>query len=201
MYNRRMSILLLDSRHPLCVPLDVVVHHQPSIAYTDAVPGEVQQALSKLGASSANDGNQAELLVAVDAAEPLVAARIAAGEQVVAAGASISVAQQVMGAAVARGEWERAQTHVTLLPYLHEEVAEFDQAVRHGTPEQVCDELSDVLLQVLFHAEIASSFEFDDVAAAFVRKMRARAPYLFDGSTGIVPLAVQTDAWEAGKVQ
>ena len=65
-------------------------------------------------------------------------------------------------------------------------------------------ELADVLLQVLFHAEIADergAFDFGDVAAAFVAKMRSRAPYLFDGSTGLVDQATQDRLWAEGKAR
>lgn len=148
-------------------------------------------------------GDSAELLVTTNLADADVAARIADGEQVLRAGASTSVddAVAVMREAVARGEWERSQTHVSLLPYLQEEVAEFIDAVHAGDAEELKQELADVLLQVLFHAELAQDFDFFDCAAAFVNKMRARAPYLFDGSTGVVPVDVQESAWEAGKIQ
>ena len=65
-------------------------------------------------------------------------------------------------------------------------------------------ELSDLLLQILFHAELASergAFDFSDVADAFVQKMRRRAPYLFDGSTGPVDKATQDRLWEEGKAR
>lgn len=200
MYNRRMSVLLLDAKYPSCMPIDVVSRHRESIAYTPQVPTEVRIALAQLGVHRVAGG---ELLLAMDAAEPDAAARIARGERVLRAGVPSPVARavSVMRQAVARGEWERAQTHISLLPYLHEETAEFDAAVRSGNAENLRDELADVLLQVLFHAELAEDFAFDDVAAAFVAKMRARAPYLFDGSTGLVPIEVQTEAWEAGKTQ
>ncbi len=108
-----------------------------------------------------------------------------------------------MHAARVRGEWERAMTHESLLPYLEEEAREFADAVRSSAPDsELRSELGDVLLQVLFHAEIASergAFDFDGVAASFVEKMRSRSPYLFDGSTGPVPVADQERFWAEGK--
>ena len=80
---------------------------------------------------------------------------------------------------------------------------EFAAAVEEGASEsELCTELGDVLLQVLFHAEIAArrgAFDFGDVATSFVRKMRSRAPYLFDGSTGVVSVERQDTLWARGK--
>jgi len=79
--------------------------------------------------------------------------------------------------------WKAEQTHASLVPYLHEETAELAEAIEHGTPEQVCEELGDVLLQVFFHAvvaEQAGDFTIDDVAAGITAKMRRRNPHVFD---------------------
>lgn len=89
-------------------------------------------------------------------------------------------AVDIMAAARRTGQWEARQTHKSLLPYLIEETYEFVDAVNEGG--DIRSELSDLLLQVLFHAEIAEDFDFDDVATDFILKMRARQPYLFDGS-------------------
>ena len=108
-------------------------------------------------------------------------------------------ARQTMATARRIGEWEREQTHASLLPYLEEESAEFAAAVRNREPEsEILKELGDIFLQVLFHAEI-SAFSLDDVAQSFVTKMRARAPYLFDGTTEIVDVDTQERLWRAGK--
>lgn len=122
---------------------------------------------------------------------------------------NIVEAARTMVCALEIGEWERSMTHVSLLPYLEEEAFEFASAVREqersATPESeenLKKELSDVFLQVLFHAELArrrGAFDLGDVAAAFVDKMRSRAPYLFDGTDSIVPIAEQERLWQAGK--
>ena len=108
-----------------------------------------------------------------------------------------------MAKAVRQGQWEAGQSHASLLPYLREETEEFAEAVRAGASDaQLLAELGDVLLQILFHAEIASrrgAFTFDDVAGAFVAKMRSRAPYLFDGTTGLVDEDEQDRMWAQGK--
>jgi MazG family protein len=83
-----------------------------------------------------------------------------------------------------RCEWDRAQTHQSLRPYLIEEVHELDDAIRGGDTAHMRDELGDVLLQVLFHsviAEEAGEFDAGDVAAALIDKMRRRHPHLYGG--------------------
>src|SRR5919201_6254386 len=83
-----------------------------------------------------------------------------------------------------RCDWDRAQTHDSLRPYLIEETHELDEAIRSGDATQIRDELGDVLLQVLFHsviAEEAGEFDAGDVAAALIEKMRRRHPHLYGG--------------------
>jgi len=82
----------------------------------------------------------------------------------------------------ARCEWDAAQTHESLRPYLIEEAHELDDAIRLGNDKLVREELGDVLLQVLFHsvmAEERGAFSFADVAAGLITKMKARHPHLY----------------------
>jgi len=82
----------------------------------------------------------------------------------------------------ARCDWDHAQTHDSLRPYLIEEAHELDDAIRAGEPGPMRDELGDMLLQVLFHAVIAEErgeFAARDVPAALVAKMKRRHPHLF----------------------
>jgi len=82
----------------------------------------------------------------------------------------------------ARCDWDAAQTHESLRPYLLEEAHETDDAIRSRDDRQLRDELGDVLLQVLFHAVIAEergAFSAGDVAAALVAKMKGRHPHLY----------------------
>jgi nucleoside triphosphate diphosphatase len=85
-----------------------------------------------------------------------------------------------------RCEWDAAQTHETLRPYLIEEAHEVDDAIRSGSDQQLREELGDLLLQVLFHSVLAEergAFTFQDVADGFITKMKARHPHLYgDGS-------------------
>ena len=55
--------------------------------------------------------------------------------------------------------WDREQTHESLKPYLIEEVYEVLEAIDKGAPEALADELGDLLLQVVLHAQIASEYE------------------------------------------
>lgn len=81
-----------------------------------------------------------------------------------------------------RCEWDAAQTHESLRPYLLEEAHELDDAIRLGDDELLREELGDLLLQVLFHSVLAEErtvFAFHDVAAALIGKMKARHPHLY----------------------
>jgi MazG family protein len=82
----------------------------------------------------------------------------------------------------ARCDWDAAQTHDSLRPYLLEEAHELDDALRAKSDSAIRDELADVLLQVLFHSVIAEergAFDANDVATTLVTKMRARHPHLY----------------------
>ena len=84
----------------------------------------------------------------------------------------------------ARCEWDAAQTHESLRPYLVEEAHELDDALREGDDGAMREELGDVLLQVLFHSVVAEqrgAFDVGDVAGALIAKMRARHPHLYGG--------------------
>ena len=81
-----------------------------------------------------------------------------------------------------RCEWDAAQTHETLRPYLIEEAHEVDEALMEGNDARLREELGDLLLQILFHAVIAEergAFGMHDVAEGFVTKMKGRHPHLY----------------------
>jgi len=78
--------------------------------------------------------------------------------------------------------WDRKQTHQSLLKYLFEEAAEFRQSVRKKDYPNMEEELGDILLQVLFHAQLAREegrFTIDDVVKTLVRKLTLRHPHVF----------------------
>lgn len=84
-------------------------------------------------------------------------------------------------------EWDLAQTFSTIAPYTIEEAYEVADAIAGGDSAAICDELGDLLLQVVFHSQIAADaglFGFDDVATAISDKMERRHPHIFgDGKT------------------
>jgi MazG family protein len=87
-----------------------------------------------------------------------------------------------------RCEWDAAQTHASLRPYLVEEAHELDDALRDGNDALIQEELGDVLLQVLFHCVVAEergAFDIGDVAGGLVDKMQRRHPHLFGGGVRV----------------
>jgi tetrapyrrole methylase family protein/MazG family protein len=95
--------------------------------------------------------------------------------------------------AVGGCEWDRAQTHDTLRQYLVEETHEVIDAIRGGDPDSLCEELGDLLLQILFHAQIASEngqFDIGDVISSISEKMVRRHPHVFAEATAETPEAV-----------
>ena len=81
-----------------------------------------------------------------------------------------------------RCDWDAAQTHESLRPYLIEEAHEVDEALQARDDARLREELGDLLLQILFHAVIAEergAFGMHDVAEGFVTKMKGRHPHLY----------------------
>ncbi len=92
--------------------------------------------------------------------------------------------------------WDRAQTHASLLKYLKEETQEVCDAVRKKDFDNLEEELGDVLLQVLFHANMAREaglFSIDDVLATLKRKLIVRHPHVFgkDRAKKLTPAEVK----------
>lgn len=82
--------------------------------------------------------------------------------------------------------WDREQTHLSLTPYLVEEAYEVKEAVEAEDDEGLVDELGDVLLQVVFHAEIGDEegyFNWRDIVTAICEKMIRRHPHVFSDVT------------------
>ena len=78
--------------------------------------------------------------------------------------------------------WDAEQTHESLVGYLVEETLEVVEAIEQGSDAALVEELGDLLLQVVFHAEIAAQqgrFTIDDVASGIADKLIARHPYVF----------------------
>ena len=78
--------------------------------------------------------------------------------------------------------WDREQTHDTLKPFLIEEAYELLDAVDRRRDDELCEELGDVLLQIMLHAQIGAedgAFDVADVASGLSRKLVTRHPHVF----------------------
>lgn len=99
--------------------------------------------------------------------------------------------------------WDVEQTFRTIAPYTIEEAYEVDDAIRRGDFEALRDELGDLLLQVVFHAQMAQEaghFDFAAVASAICDKLVRRHPHVF-GDAEVRTAAEQLDAWEEEKAR
>jgi len=97
--------------------------------------------------------------------------------------------------------WDVAQNFATIAPYTIEEAYEVADAIQRGDLDDLRDELGDLLLQVIFHAQMAREagiFDLADVANAISDKMVRRHPHVF-GDTRIATAEAQTRAWEEHK--
>ena len=77
--------------------------------------------------------------------------------------------------------WDRKQTHESIKKHVVEEAYELVEAIDSGDNQKIADESGDVLLQVVFHAQIAAEeggYDIDDVTDAICRKMIHRHPHL-----------------------
>ena len=97
--------------------------------------------------------------------------------------------------------WDRAQTHESLRTYLLEETYEVVDAIERKDPAALKDELGDLLLQVLFHAQLAAErgrFSIDDVLTELHDKLVRRHPHVFGTAKADSPEQVVVN-WEALK--
>ena len=98
--------------------------------------------------------------------------------------------------------WDREQTFRTIAPYTIEEACEVADAIERGAIDELAGELGDLLLQVVYHAQMAEEtgeFAFADVVRAISDKMVRRHPHVFGAQPG-TPLADPADVdWEAIK--
>jgi nucleoside triphosphate diphosphatase len=102
--------------------------------------------------------------------------------------------------------WTKDQTHKSLTPYLIEEAYETADMIDQGKyDETLRDELGDLLLQIVFHAEIArerKSFGFDDVAQAIVDKLERRYPTILGDEPNTLKTPEEIDRrWEEIKAE
>ena len=94
--------------------------------------------------------------------------------------------------------WDRAQTHETLTKYMTEEAQEAVDAMRKGDNENLCEELGDVLLQVVLNAQLGAedgAFTIDDVIQGISEKMIRRHPWVF-GDVDVNSIDENVSLWE-----
>jgi len=99
--------------------------------------------------------------------------------------------------------WDIEQSFDTIAPYTIEEAYEVADAIARGDLEALKDELGDLLLQVVYHAQMASErerFDFDDVADAITRKMIRRHPHVFEDPSRREEF-LATDLWRRIKAE
>ena len=99
--------------------------------------------------------------------------------------------------------WDREQTHQSLARHLLEETHETLEAIDQGDPDRLREELGDVLLQVVFHAEMArqeGAFDVDDVAEGITAKLVRRHPHVF-GDVEVDSAAEVLVNWERIKAE
>ncbi|PIO98215.1 nucleoside triphosphate pyrophosphohydrolase [Pleomorphomonas carboxyditropha] len=99
--------------------------------------------------------------------------------------------------------WDVQQTFETIAPYTIEEAYEVAEAIARGDRHDICDELGDLLLQVVFHARMAEeegAFAFPDVVEAVTRKMIRRHPHVFGPAEARTPHLVK-GLWEKIKAE
>jgi ATP diphosphatase len=97
--------------------------------------------------------------------------------------------------------WDLEQDFASIAPYTIEEAYEVADAIARGDMDELRDELGDLLLQVVFHAQMAGEgglFDYEAVAASISDKMIRRHPHVFGDET-IATAKAQTGAWERQK--
>ena len=102
--------------------------------------------------------------------------------------------------------WDRDQTHASLRPFLLEETYEVLEAIEGGTPHDLCEELGDVLFEVVFMSHIseeAGDFTVGDAIDAICDKLVRRHPHVFARQTGDAPLTSGQviEKWETLKAR
>jgi nucleoside triphosphate diphosphatase len=100
--------------------------------------------------------------------------------------------------------WDLEQNFATIAPYTIEEAYEVVEAITRGDLDDLCGELGDLLLQVVFHARMAeekNAFAFGDVVEAISRKMIRRHPHVFADKDGKLTPAHVKGVWDQIKAE
>lgn len=99
--------------------------------------------------------------------------------------------------------WDLEQDFKSIVPHTLEEAYEVAQTIESGDLDELCDELGDLLFQVIFYAQLAQergAFDFGDVVAAVSDKIVRRHPHVF-GTAEMPDAVAQRRAWEAIKAE
>ncbi|HZO93438.1 MAG TPA: nucleoside triphosphate pyrophosphohydrolase [Candidatus Baltobacteraceae bacterium] len=99
--------------------------------------------------------------------------------------------------------WDREQTHASLVRYLIEETFEVVDAIEHGSDGELCEELGDLLFQIVFHSQLATErgkFSVADVIDGLSNKMIRRHPHVF-GDVAVADVDAVWANWEQLKSQ
>jgi MazG family protein len=119
---------------------------------------------------------------------------------------NISTLQAIMAALrtpITGCPWDLEQDFASIAPYTIEEAYEVADAIERGSKADLCEELGDLLLQPIYHAQMASedgSFTFEDVVESVVKKMIRRHPHVF-GDAKTRAAGVAAGFWEANKAK
>ena len=99
--------------------------------------------------------------------------------------------------------WDKEQTLHSIIPCTIEEVYEVAEAIESGSAQDLCEELGDLLFQIVFYARIsaeAGNFDFNDVIDNAVEKLTRRHPHVF-GDRQAITTEQQQRAWEQHKIR
>ncbi len=110
---------------------------------------------------------------------------------------------EIMGRLRRSCPWDREQTHETLVRYLIEETYEVVDAIEGDEPAELCEELGDLLFQVVFHAQLGTErgrFSIADVVDGLANKMVRRHPHVF-GDQAVASVADVLSNWDQLKAQ
>jgi ATP diphosphatase len=100
--------------------------------------------------------------------------------------------------------WDLEQNFASIAPYTIEEAYEVTDAIARGDLDDLCDELGDLLLQVVFHARMAeeqNAFAFGDVVEVITRKMIRRHPHVFADKDGQLTPGHVKGVWDRIKAE
>ncbi len=100
--------------------------------------------------------------------------------------------------------WDKKQNFQTIAPYTIEEAYEVAEAIRKNDSNALCDELGDLLFQVVFCAQMSKEnggFTFEDVVQTISNKMIRRHPHVFSKAETPKEVGAQTDKWETIKAE